>query len=56
MFYSQQDCILPGKGKIKISIYCENASKVEKYFEILWSGKWKGNETNMFREIVISSV
>lgn len=53
-FFSQRDCISPGKAKIKISIYSENAPKCEKYFHIEWSGNWKDQEPDMFREIVIS--
>jgi len=52
-FYSQPDCVLPGKARIKISLYCENAPNVERYFEISWSGKWKDKESDMFREFVI---
>jgi hypothetical protein len=55
-YFSQQDCVLAGNSKIKISIYCENAPKVEKYFQIFWSGKWKDNEVDMFKEIIISSI
>ena len=55
-YFSQQDCILPGKAKIKISVYSENALKIEKYFQIFWSGKWKDLESDMFKEIVISLV
>ena len=55
-YFSQQDCILPGKAKIKISVYSENAPKIEQYFQIYWSGKWKDLESDMFKEIVISLV
>lgn len=53
-FYSQKDCLSPGKAKIKISVYSETAQKCEKYFEISWSGNWKEQENEMFKEIVIS--
>lgn len=53
-FFSQRDCVSPGRAKIKISIYSENAPKCEKYFQIVWSGNWKDREQDMFREIVIS--
>jgi hypothetical protein len=52
-FFSQPDSVLPGKTRIKISFYSENAPKVEKYFEIIWSGKWQEKESDMFREFVI---
>ena len=52
-FFAQRDCISPGKAKIKISISSENAPKCERYFQIEWSGNWKDQEQDMFREIVI---
>jgi hypothetical protein len=53
-YFSQRDCIPHGQAKIKVTIYCENAPKVERYFQIVWSGNWKDREEDMFREIVIS--
>jgi len=55
-YFSQQDCIIPGKVKIKISVYSENARMIEGYFEISWSGKWEAKESNMFREFVIKTI
>jgi len=54
-FFSQRDCISRGKAKIKVRVYSENApKKCERYFQISWSGVWKAEEQDMFREIVIS--
>lgn len=52
-YYSQWDCLLPGKYKFTISIYGKNIKKVTKSFNISWSGKWKEKETDMFEELVI---
>lgn len=53
-YFAQRDCISPGKAKIKVVAYSENATKCEKWFHISWSGNWKDREQDMFREIVIS--
>ena len=55
-FYSQRDCVSPGKAKIKVAIYSQNARKHEKYFSIAWSGRWKDREEDMFKEIVIEKL
>lgn len=52
--FAQRDCISPGKVKIKVVVYSENATKCEKWFQISWSGNWQDREQDMFREIVIS--
>jgi hypothetical protein len=52
-FFSQRDCILPGRAKLRFVIYSENASKCERYFEISWSGKWRDREQDMWNELVI---
>jgi len=53
-YYSQQDCLTPGKYKIKISVYSNNAKKVSRQFLLSWTGKWKDEESDMFNELVIS--
>lgn len=50
-YYSQWDCLLPGRYKITISIYGKNTKKITKSFSISWSGKWA--EENMLDELVI---
>lgn len=54
VYYSQWDCLLPGKYTITISIYSRNAKKVTRDFEIFWSGNWKSEDSEMFKELVIS--
>lgn len=53
-FYSQWDCLLPGKYQIKIAVYSKNARKIVKKFNIVWSGIWKDQESVMLNELVIS--
>lgn len=55
-FFSQPNCLAPGRYAIKVGVYSENAKKVERCFDISWSGTWQDGETEMFREIVIEPV
>jgi len=52
-YYSQWDCLMPGKYKIIVSVYSKNAEKVTRQFNLVWTGKWEDEEKNMFNEIVI---
>jgi|GEM_PF-299238 hypothetical protein len=54
--YSQWDCLVPGKYKIQISVYSDNAEKLTRKFEIVWSGVWKDKEPDMFKELVIKII
>lgn len=52
---SQLNVIEPNiKHRIKVSVYSENAKPVSKEFEIYWSGQWKNNSREMFKEITIN--
>jgi len=53
-FFSQWDCLIPGRYEIKITIYSKNAEKVSRKFKIIWSGNWKDKESEMLDELVIS--
>jgi hypothetical protein len=53
LYYSQWDCLTPGKYDLIITIYSKNASKVTRNFRLSWSGIWKDETSNMFNEIVI---
>lgn len=55
-YYSQWDCLLPGRYRIIISIYSKNTKKITKNFFISWSGNWKDNEKDMFKELVIKII
>lgn len=52
-FYSQWDCLIPGKYQIEVTIYSKNAKKISKKFKITWSGIWKEKEADMLNELVI---
>jgi hypothetical protein len=54
IFYAQPNCFVPGKYAIRVTIFSENASEKEIYFEISWSGNWQDTEPEFFRELVIS--
>lgn len=54
IYYSQWDCLSPGKYKIVVSVYSENAKKITRQFDLSWSGKWKDEDKDMFSELVIS--
>jgi len=53
-FYSQPNCVVPGRYIWGFGIYSENAKYKEVFFDVSWSGIWKNSESEMFREIVIS--
>ncbi|MDO8682340.1 MAG: hypothetical protein Q7N50_02520, partial [Armatimonadota bacterium] len=55
-FYSQPNRLPPGRYKIDIAIYSENAKTILRSFVISWSGNWRENEENMFREIVVELI
>lgn len=54
-FFSQPNRLPPGKYRLHLAVYSENAAKVEKSLNLAWSGKWKDEEKDFFRECVVSS-
>jgi hypothetical protein len=52
-YYSQWDCLTPGKYILQLSIYSNNAKKISHKFSLSWTGKWEDEELNMFNELVI---
>ncbi len=54
-YFSQWDCLTPGKYILKISVYSNNARKISHQFLLSWTGKWEDDEPNMFNELVISN-
>ena len=52
-FYSQPNCLFPGRYIVQIGFYSENAGNFKEFFDISWSGRWQDTENEMFREIVI---
>ena len=54
IFYSQPNCLGPGRYILQVGLYSENAVCQKECFDISWSGKWQDGEDGMFREIVIT--
>lgn len=52
-YYSGLDCLIPGKYKLIVSIYSNNAKKTTRQFNLSWTGKWQDEESDMFNELVI---
>ena len=53
-FLAQWDSLIPGKHKVTVGIYSENAQHVSRTFDIAWSGTWQAAERDMYREIVVT--
>lgn len=54
IFYSQPNCLGPGRYILQFGLYSENAGYQKEFFDISWSGRWQGGDVEMFREIVIA--
>lgn len=54
VFFSQPNRLPPGRYRIDVAIYSENADKVSKSFLVNWSGVWDRQEPQMFRECVVT--
>jgi len=54
IFYSQPNCLGPGRYILQVGLYSENAGYQKEFFDISWSGKWQDCDDQMFREIVIA--
>lgn len=55
LLFSQKAYLVPGKYRVKVSVYSENARKISIYFRVAWSGVWKSNEKDQFKELVIEN-
>jgi hypothetical protein len=54
IFYSQPNCLGPGRYILQVGLYSENAGYQKEFFDISWSGIWQDGDDEMFREIVIT--
>lgn len=54
--FSQIAYLRPGKYRLGIAIYAENARTVRKKFDIFWSGNWGDRQEQMFDEFSITDV
>lgn len=55
VFFSQPNRLPPGRYRLDVAIYSENAERVSQSLFVSWSGVWKHLEPEMFRECVIST-
>ena len=53
-FFSQPNRLGPGKYRLDLAIYSENAPTLRSTVFVVWSGNWKDTEDKMFRECVLS--
>jgi hypothetical protein len=56
IFYSQPNCLPPGKYVLEVGLYSENARRQRQCFEVSWSGKWLDDLDEMFRQIRVKCV
>lgn len=54
VYYSQWDCLIPGKYILTVSVYSKNAKKVTRKFNLTWSGNWEDEDKDMFKELIIT--
>lgn len=52
-FYSQPNHLLPGRYRLHLAIFSENAKVVRTLIEVAWSGNWRTTEEAMFQECVV---
>ena len=53
-YFFQIDSLFPGKHRLKVGIVGENFPRLDKWFELTWSGNWKVEEKDMLREAVFT--
>jgi len=54
-FFSQPNRLPQGRYRLDVAVYSENADKASQSLFVSWSGAWKSQEHEMFRECVIST-
>lgn len=54
-FFSQPSRLPPGKYRLDLSVYSENADRVQRSVYVAWSGNWRTTEQEMFRECVATT-
>jgi hypothetical protein len=52
-FYSQPNRLPQGKYRIDVAVYSENSKDVRRSFVLSWSGIWRDDEDEMFKQLVI---
>ena len=51
--FHQPNRFVPGRYGILVSVYAENAEKVDQHFEITWTGTWEPEIQDVVNEIII---
>lgn len=54
--FHQPNRFVPGKYGILVSVYAENAERVDQHFEITWTGTWRDDIQDIVDEIRIEPV
>jgi hypothetical protein len=54
-FFSQPDRLPPGRYRLHLALYAENATSVRKSLMLAWSGVWKADEDAFFNECVVTA-
>jgi hypothetical protein len=52
-FYSQPNRLPQGKYRVDVVVYSENSKEVRRRFILSWSGTWREDEEEMFKQLVI---
>ena len=52
--YSQPNWLSPGKYRLELTAYAENAKEARLLLDVAWSGTWQRDETLMFNECVVA--
>jgi hypothetical protein len=52
-FFSQPDRLPPGRYRLHLAIYAENADTIRPALTLAWSGEWRDDEDSFFRECVV---
>ena len=53
---AQPNCLAPGRYRLKIVVYSEDAPSVSIRLDVSWTGNWQDAQAEMLRELVIKPV
>lgn len=53
VYFVQPNRLPPGKYRLGVAVHSENAPTSRSFVEISWSGHWRDEQTDMFRECVM---
>ncbi len=52
-FY-QPNMLVPGRRTLKVSVYSENARRVDAFLDIRWTGEWQDDNKRMLENVTVS--